>query len=153
MQDALGTRDESILQAASGLHGGIGGKGDVCGALLGASMMMGYMFGKSPAEIDEAETPPEPGKPDTATRLVAEMYDWFEKEFDSVKCQAIKDRHQEEVNADPVSVGLTDMEKMMKAFKKCDVLAGEVAARAAEMICDEMEKGKKSGGNETGDQR
>jgi C_GCAxxG_C_C family probable redox protein len=142
----LGIRDESMFKAASGLHGGIGGKEDVCGALLGASMMLGFMVGKSPAEMNQSGTAHQPGEPNDATKLVGELYDWFKNEFGSVKCQAIKERYQGEVNAEPDSAGLTDMEKMMRAFKKCDQLAGETAAKAAEMICDEMAKGEKSRG-------
>jgi C_GCAxxG_C_C family probable redox protein len=147
LQDALGIRDEGMFKAASGLHGGIGGKGDVCGSLLGASLMLGYIFGKSPAELDNAGAPPAPGKPDNGTRLVGELYDWFNSEFGSVKCQAIKESSEEEVNADPESAGLTDAEKNFRVHAKCDRLTGETAAKAAELIYGEREEGDKSGEN------
>ena len=104
-------------------------------------MMLGYMFGKSRTEIEQAKAPPEHGQPDDASRLVAELYDWFKEEFGSVKCRDIQERSKAEVNADPATAGLTDEEKMPIIFKKCDVLAGKTAGKAAELIYDERERG------------
>lgn len=146
MQEAFDLRDNSTFRAASGLHGGIGGKGDVCGALLGASLMLGLMFGKDLNKSNKPMQPHKPGELDVPLRLVSELYKWFKKEFGSVKCRSIRKSKEKEVDAEPDAAGLTDMEKMNRIYEKCDRLTGKTAARTAEMIYDEMTKtGKKPG--------
>ena len=143
MQDTFNIRDESVFKAASGLHGGIGGKGDVCGALTGASLMLGLMFGSGVEESGKPRQPPTPGEWDVPTRMVGELYKWFKKEFGSVKCHVIRARHEKEVNAEPDASGLTEMEKMGRSFAKCNDLCGRTAARATEIILDRIQPRKK----------
>ena len=143
MLEAFGLKDEGAFKAASGLHGGIGGKRDVCGALLGASLMLGLMFGSRVEESGKPKQPHKPGELDTSTRLVGELYKWFKKEFGSVKCHSIQKRHINEVNDEPDAMGLTDMERMQRVFSKCDRLAAKTAAKAAEMILGATETGEK----------
>ena len=45
LMDAFDIKDQSVFKAATGLHGGIGGVGDVCGSLLGASLVLGLVCG------------------------------------------------------------------------------------------------------------
>lgn len=139
LQEAFGIRDESSFKAASGLHGGMG-KGDVCGSLMGSSLMIGLMCGKS---IEESGKPREhsnpsggPPEPDTSTRLVGELYDWFGQEFGSVKCKNIRSRHGQEVDAAPDTKNLISEEKMQKVHAKCDELCGKTAARTVEILWD-----------------
>jgi C_GCAxxG_C_C family probable redox protein len=136
LQEAFGIRDESVFKAAGGLHGGIGGSGDVCGSLLGASLMPGLMFGRG---TDEEIFPP--GDKKDPTRMVGELYQWFKKEFGTVKCFDLRDKYEEEVALDPSSKGLSDRERMMRTMAKCDEMAARTAARAAEILCDSMEPG------------
>jgi C_GCAxxG_C_C family probable redox protein len=143
LQETFGLRDEGSFKAAAGLHGGIGGRQDVCGALLGASLMLGLMFGSSVEESGKPKTPPSPGELDLPTQLVGELYKWFKKEFGSVKCRSIQVRHTKEINAQPDAAGLTDMERMQRMFKKCDQVSGKTAAHTVEMIWDEIKPGKK----------
>ena len=145
MQEAFGLKDEGAFKAASGLHGGVGGKRDVCGALLGASLMLGLMFGSSVEESGKPRQPHKPGELDTPTRLVGELYKWFKKEFGSVKCRSIQKKHVNQVNAEPDASNLTDMERMHRIFDKCNRLSGKTAAKAAEMIYDEIKSRKEEG--------
>jgi C_GCAxxG_C_C family probable redox protein len=138
LQETFGIRDDSAFRASAGLHGGIGGKNDVCGALLGAGLMLGLMFGKD-IEEEKKQTSPKNGEPDAAIRLTGELYRWFKKEFGSVKCRSIQKKYTGEVNAESGDAALTDPEITQRVFKKCDRLTAETAARAAEMIYDEME--------------
>jgi len=118
----------------------------VCGALLGASLMLGLMFGKDLNKSNKPMQPHKPGELDVPLRLVSELYKWFKKEFGSVKCRSIRKSKEKEVDAEPDAAGLTDMEKMNRIYEKCDRLTGKTAARTAEMIYDEMTKtGKKPG--------
>ena len=142
MQESFGIRDESVFKAASGLHGGIGGKGDVCGSLMGASLMLGMMCGSS---IEESGKPKEhfnPAEIDLPTRLVGELYEWFDKEFGTVKCRKILSQHKKEVAADPNAKGLTKEERMGRIHAKCGELCGKTAARTAEILWDALNKGK-----------
>jgi C_GCAxxG_C_C family probable redox protein len=143
LQEAFGIKDESAFKAASGLHGGIGGKRDVCGALLGASLMLGLMFGNDIEESGKPGQPHKPGELDVPTRLVGELYKRFKKEFGSVKCRSIQKRHVKEVNAEPDAAGLTDTERMQRIFEKCDLLAAKTAAKTAEIIYDELKPARK----------
>jgi C_GCAxxG_C_C family probable redox protein len=138
LQETFDLRDESSFKAASGLHGGIGGRHDVCGALLGASLMLGLVFGSSIEESGNPKQPHKPGELGLPTQLVGDLYKWFKKEFGSVKCQSIQVRYTKEVDAQPDATGLTDMERIQRIFKKCDRLAGKTAAHTAEMIWDIM---------------
>jgi hypothetical protein len=102
LQEAFVIKDESAFRAASGLRGGIGRKGNICGSFLGASLMIGLMCGGSIAESGLLKSDPEAVEP--PVRLVAELYDWFQSEFG------------------------------------CHLLCGKTAARAAEMLWDELHK-------------
>ena len=140
MQDTFGLREESAFRAATGLHGGMG-KGDVCGSLMGANLMMGLVFGDDVKDAEKSKEDFKPGVLDTPTRLVGEIYDWFGKEFTSVKCQDIRDKHEKEVDAEPDAKGLTEEERLDRMISRCEELCCKTAARAAEIIFDEMDKG------------
>jgi len=138
LQEALGIRNESVFKAASGLHGGMG-KGDVCGSLMGSILTIGLICGKS---IDEsAKQPPPPmdasgehPEPDTTTRLVGELYDWFGEKFGSVKCNDIRTMHEEEVDRSPDAGNLTPDEKLQRMHARCDELCSKTAARAVKIL-------------------
>jgi hypothetical protein len=114
------------------------GRGDVCGSLMGAALMIGLMCGSSIEESDKSEEPsgPPAGPPemDAATKLVGEIYDWFGKEFGSVKCESVRGKHEKEVDAAPDAKNLTEEERMGRIHAKCDELCGKTAARTAEML-------------------
>jgi C_GCAxxG_C_C family probable redox protein len=130
--------DSSVFKAASGLHGGIGGMGDVCGSLLGASLILGLVCGAGPKEPAKRKTeePEKPGGKDTPTQLVAQLYKWFRKEFGSVKCRIIRARFERELNQDIRLGDLTDEAKQTDLFAKCDELTATTAARTAEILWD-----------------
>ena len=136
LQDVFDKRDDNVFKAASGLHGGIGGTHDVCGSLLGASMMLGLMCGGGPEETDNLE------KNNDSTRLVSQLYKWFKKEFGSVKCRIICARFEREINNETDAPGQGEPSMEAKLHAKCDVLAAKTSARTAEMLWDNMEKEK-----------
>jgi C_GCAxxG_C_C family probable redox protein len=47
LQEALGVGDEESFKAATVLSGGVAGRGETCGALLGALMALGLAMGRS----------------------------------------------------------------------------------------------------------
>ena len=143
LQEAFGLKDDSSFKAGAGLHGGMG-RGDVCGSLMGASLMIGLMLGKSIAESSNQQAPsgPPEGPPDQdpPTNLVGQLYDWFGKEFGSVKCEIARARHEQLVDADPETKNLTPEERMQRIHAKCDELCCKTAARTAELLWDELKK-------------
>ncbi len=142
MQDAFGVKEESVFKAASGLHGGFGAKGDICGALSGSSMMIGLMLGPSIKESAEPKEPPKPGDLDLPTRLVGELYTWFKKEFGSAKCRIIRRKNDQSVDSAPDAGNLTEEELMERRLSFAYELIGKTAAKAAGMIWDTLNEGK-----------
>ncbi|MGD0919221.1 MAG: C-GCAxxG-C-C family (seleno)protein [Thermodesulfobacteriota bacterium] len=114
--------DSNVFKAASGLHGGIGGRGDVCGSLLGASLLLGLVCGSGPEDSHhpKAKEPDKPRAKDVSTQLVGQLYKWFKKEFGSVKCRIVRARVERELNQDIRIRGLTDEEKQAALFARCD---------------------------------
>jgi len=55
LQDVFDLRDDGVFKAASGVSGGIGQMHDTCGALLGASLVLGQIYGRSRDEITVLE--------------------------------------------------------------------------------------------------
>ena len=133
MQDTFGIKDDTLLKAAGGFTGGIGGQNDVCGACIGACMMLGAAFGR--------------GRQDDMPKLGAsimqsgEFYKWFEKEFGTVKCRELLTEF-----GDGIFYDLRDpshAEQVKKVMEKCDLLVEKAAAHAAEIIYEVIQVEKK----------
>ena len=73
-----------LIRAMSGLNGGLGFQGKVCGALTGGCCVLGYFLGKGEAE--EMEDP-------RAAELTGALVQWFEetigKEYRGCNCREI----------------------------------------------------------------
>lgn len=68
--ESEGKEDPDLIRAMSGLNGGMGFTGHVCGALTGGCCMLGYFCGKGEAE--EMEDP-------NAVRIIQELVEWFQE--------------------------------------------------------------------------
>jgi hypothetical protein len=142
-------RDDNVFKATTGLHGGIGFRGDVCGSLLGACMMIGLVCGHSPGEAYRQQRPEPTGKKghpmkeDDSVYLVGEFYKWYKKEFGSVKCRIVRGKYEKEVDAEAGARKLTEEERIDRVHIRCDKLTGKTAARAVEMIWDAVKGEKK----------
>ena len=128
-------RDDNVFKAASGLHGGIGSMRDVCGSLLGASMMLGLKHGRGLEETDDSEK--DPAKP------VGTLYKWFKKEFGSVKCRIICAKFDKEIDNEINAPGQAESSREARQHAKCDELTAKTAARTAEMLWDVIEEERK----------
>jgi hypothetical protein len=142
LQEAFEIKEENVFKAASGLHGGIGRKRDICGSFLGSSLMLGMLCGSSIAESGAPNEHFIPEDLDTPTRLVGELYDWFGTEFGAVKCAELLKKHIEDWAATPDAKKLTQKETMDKLHDKCNILCAKTAAKAAELLWDELHDGK-----------
>lgn len=78
MQEYMGCEDDLAFMAATGLGGGVGRMGDICGALSGGVMALGLKHGRATAEDKESG-------PKTYS-MAEDLYERFEKEFGSATC-------------------------------------------------------------------
>lgn len=69
--------DDSVLKLATGMAGGIGGQGCICGALSGAVMSLGMIYGRS--ELGASA--------DKIKALSAELYSFYEDNFSFFCCR------------------------------------------------------------------
>jgi C_GCAxxG_C_C family probable redox protein len=81
MQEHLGCEDELTFKAATGLGGGVGRMGDICGALSGGVLAIGLQHGRATQE-DQQSGP-------KTYALTEKLYGMFEKEMGSPTCYDI----------------------------------------------------------------
>jgi len=129
--------DDGVFKAASGLGGGIGQMNDVCGSLLGASLMLSMKYGRSREKIDDYEIAKSSYIP------VAKLYKWFEKEFGSPTCRGVRTRMAGGVFYDTKIPWQADMAKEAGLPAMCAELVAKTAAHTAEMLWDDIESEKK----------
>jgi len=129
--------DDGVFKAASGLGGGIGQMYDVCGSLLGASLMLSMKYGRSREKIDDYEIAKSSYIP------VAKLYKWFEKEFGSPTCRGVRTRMAGGVFYDTKIPWQADMAKEAGLPAMCAELVAKTAAHTAEMLWDDIESEKK----------
>lgn len=67
-----GKEDPDLIRAMSGLNGGLGFSGNLCGALTGGCCMLGYFTGKG--EDEEIEDP-------DSGAMIRELVSWFQQEI------------------------------------------------------------------------
>jgi hypothetical protein len=72
--------------------------------------------------------------------LVSQVYKWFRKEFDSVKCRIIRATFAKEISEDFGAWSLSEPEIHARLFARCDELTARTASRTAEMLWDAMER-------------
>lgn len=78
LAEALGLQETCIPRIATALGAGVGGCGEACGAITGAAMAIGLVFGRERAEDLESKALCY----EKARLLVAD----FEREFGSARC-------------------------------------------------------------------
>ena len=70
--EAQGKDNPDLLRAISGLHGGLGYSGKVCGALSGACCLIALYVGRATSD-EPADSRLSP--------MIAELVEWFESEY------------------------------------------------------------------------
>ena len=126
--EALGIWNEDVFKAGSGLADGLGLTGDgSCGALVGASMVVGYLFGRDREDFKDMY------KPMKSYTLVKKLHDKYVRQYGSCRCYDVQKKSMGR------TFNLWNEDEMKEAFKSgmmehCSTLVGNVARLATELI-------------------
>jgi C_GCAxxG_C_C family probable redox protein len=105
---------DDVIAMASGFPVGIGGAGCTCGAVTGAVMSLGLVFGR---------TTPKDKKVDKAMKLSRELHDYFKKNHKSLCCRTLNKY---------MIMGSSGQ------MKQCIAFTGEMAQEVARIIIREQ---------------
>ncbi|MEM2910770.1 MAG: C-GCAxxG-C-C family protein [Nitrososphaerota archaeon] len=84
LQETFGAVDHNVFMAATPFAGGIARNGEVCGALIGATMFVGMLYGRKKLErTSESEDYSK------CMNLAIKIYDEFKQTYGSVRCKDI----------------------------------------------------------------
>jgi hypothetical protein len=143
LQDTFDLQDEALLKASGALTGGIGGLAGTCGSMIGAILVLGSVCGRGRQEGDDGML-----KLGKSVWQAADFYKWFQREKGTVNCRELITRYGNGVFYD-----FGDPEQSRAAWDagvgdKCVEQVQMIAAKAAEMLWDELHKksdGKRAG--------
>lgn len=128
--EVLNIWNEDVFKAASGLADGLGLTGDgSCGALVGASMVIGYLFGREKKDFQDIR------KPMKSYSLVKQLHDEYIKKYGACRCYDVQEKGLGR------TYNLWDPMEMKVAFKSgmmeyCSTVVGTVAQIATEIILE-----------------
>ena len=130
MFEALGIWSDDVFKAASGLANGLGLTGDgTCAALLGASMVISYIFGREHKDFDEIY------KPMKSYGIVKRLHNLFMREYATCRCSDVQKGLM------GVTWNLWELNEMDDNFRdqmidNCSKLVGNIARMATNLILD-----------------
>ncbi len=126
--ESLRIWNEDVFKAASGLADGLGLTGDgSCGALVGGSMVIGYLFGREKKDFSNM------GKPMKSYYMVKELHDKYVEKYGTCRCKDVQVRGMGRF------YNLWDPNEMKEAFQSgmmdhCSTIVGEIARMTVEII-------------------
>jgi C_GCAxxG_C_C family probable redox protein len=126
--DTLEIWNEDVFKAASGLADGLGLTGDgSCGALTGASMVIGFLFGRDREHFDDVM------RPMKSYHLVKELHDQYVEKYGTCRCYDVQKALMGR------TYNLWDPEEMKEAYRSgmmghCSKVVGTMAQQAVELI-------------------
>ncbi|MHA1377343.1 MAG: C-GCAxxG-C-C family protein [Candidatus Helarchaeota archaeon] len=129
--ESLGIWNDEVFKAASGLADGMGLTGDgTCGALIGASMVVGYLVGRDKKHFQDMM------KPMKSYSLVKKLYDQYVNKYGSCRCYDVQK------SLCGRTFDLWDPKQMKEAFETgmmehCSTLVGTVAKMATKIILED----------------
>ena len=129
--DTLDIWDESVFKASSGLADGLGLTGDgACGALVGASMVLSYLFGRDRAHFSDIMAPMK------SYSLVKKLHDLYVEQYGTCRCYDVQKKLMGR------TYNLWDQKEMQEAFQSgmlehCSKVVGTTAKLAIELILNE----------------
>ncbi|HEY0089074.1 MAG TPA: C-GCAxxG-C-C family protein, partial [Candidatus Lokiarchaeia archaeon] len=128
--EALGIWSEDVFKAASGLANGLGLSGDgSCAALLGASMVIGYIFGRERKDFGEIY------KPMKSYGLVKKLHNLFTKEYGACRCYDVQ-RKMSKVTWHVLEINAMDEHFRNQMVDMCSKVVGNVARLATKLILE-----------------
>jgi len=144
IQDAINCQNNDIVRAGSALAGGLAFTGQgTCGALVGAVMVVGQLYGRTREELD-TDAVNEVGEIDWVSagkgwELAYELFEWFRAEYGTIICSDIKKKlfgHNYEQHIRPDSPARYALSKKSAAYKRgiCPEVVGKAARWATEII-------------------
>ncbi len=126
--EALGIWNDDVFKAASGLADGLGLTGDgSCGALVGGSMVIGYLFGREKHNFSDMY------KPMKSYSLVKKLHDEYIKKYGTCRCYDVQK------STIGKTFNLWDPKELKNAVKSgmllnCSKVVGNVAKMATNII-------------------
>jgi C_GCAxxG_C_C family probable redox protein len=132
-------RSDDALKAATAFGGGIGRKGSACGALIGGSMALSLLYGRSYDDMMkgyESSKGPLEGKLDL---LIKKLGERFEQEYNSLLCNDIEKKIFGRSFDKWNPADRAKKEEMGGHKDKCPSVVGKAARWVAELILDEKE--------------
>jgi C_GCAxxG_C_C family probable redox protein len=129
--EALGQNNDDVFRAASGLADGIGLTGDgSCGALTGACMAIGLLFGRERKDHKDMM------KPMKSYLMCKAMHQDFIVQYGSCRCHDIQTKLMGRTfnMFNPADLKAAVEAKMME---HCSTVAGRAAGKAADLILAE----------------
>jgi len=126
----LGIWNEDVFKAASGLADGLGLTGDgSCGALVGSSMVIGYLFGRESKDFKKFE------KPMKSYELVKQLHREYLKNYGTCRC------HDVQMKLVGKTYDLWNAKELQEAFssgmlEKCSEVVGNTAKIATQIILE-----------------
>ena len=78
--EKLGIEDRSVIKALGAFGGGIGGTGNICGALIGAASVIGSLYSRG--SLDEKENP----RIWAATKAVMKHFEELTAQYGGINC-------------------------------------------------------------------
>lgn len=131
---ALGMWNEDVFRAGSGLADGLGLTGDgSCGALVGASMVIGFLFPRKKKDFPEITAPMR------AYRLVKKLHDQYIDQYGVCRCHDI----QHKIIGRTFDLwNPTELQEAMDSgmLDHCSKIVGTTARIATQIILTEKEK-------------
>ncbi|MEX2704828.1 MAG: C-GCAxxG-C-C family protein [Candidatus Freyarchaeota archaeon] len=135
--DTLGIWNEDVFKAASGLADGLGLTGDgACGALVGGSMVISYLYPREKKDFKDMY------KPMKAYAMVKQLHDQFVEKYGTCRCYDIQKRLMGR------TYNLWDPKELEEAFKSgmmdhCSKVVGTGARLAVKIILEAREEEQK----------
>lgn len=132
--DTLEIWNEDVFKAASGLADGLGLTGDgACGALVGASMVISWLYPRERSNFKDMFAPMK------AYELVKKLHDQFVEKYGTCRCYDVQKTLMGR------TYNLWDPEELNLAFTSgmmdhCSKVVGNAAKLAVKLILEEREK-------------
>jgi len=139
--DAIGIDNDDVFKAASGLADGLGLSGNgTCGALVGGTMVISYLFGRERKDFKDMY------KPMKSYLLAKELHDRYMQQYGTCRCHDVQESLMGR------TYNLLDPKELDEAMKNgmmdhCSKVVGTAAKMATGIILEEWEKEKASPGD------